>query len=93
MISDGVSLLDFAVSAGLLMLGLATVLSFIRLLLGPSLPDKVVALDQIAILMVGIIALFTIQSGEPAFLDAAIVLALIAFLSTVTFARYIERRS
>jgi multicomponent Na+:H+ antiporter subunit F len=72
-------------------LALAMMLAFLRLVRGPSLPDRVVALDLIAVIAVGMIAVVQIQTHEPMLLDSAIVLALIAFLSTVAFARYLER--
>lgn len=75
----------------LFMLSLALILAFIRLVLGPTLPDRVVALDLIAILSVGIIADYDIATNNTVFLDIATVLALIAFLGTVAFARYVER--
>jgi multicomponent Na+:H+ antiporter subunit F len=74
-------------------LGVALFLAFIRLVRGPTLPDRVVALDLITILAVAIITLYAIATNERILLDAAIVLALVTFLSTVAFARYIERRS
>ncbi len=72
--------------------GVGILLAVIRLVLGPTLPDRVVALDLITILAVGITAAYSVTTGEAAFLDAAIVLALIAFLGTVAFAYYIEKR-
>lgn len=72
-------------------MSVALVLAFIRLVRGPNLPDRVVALDLIAYLAIGFIATYTIVSEQQAFLDAAITLALVAFLGTVAFARYIER--
>ena len=74
------------------MLTLALFLTFYRLILGPSLPDRVVALDLIAAITVGFIAVHAIDTGERVFLDAAIVVALITFLGTVAFAQYLERR-
>ncbi len=74
------------------MLLVALFLAFLRLARGPSLPDRVVALDMISILTVSIVATYDITENEPAFLDAAIVLALISFLGTVAFAYYVERR-
>ncbi|MGB7949430.1 MAG: cation:proton antiporter [Candidatus Binatia bacterium] len=71
---------------------LAMFLAFIRLVRGPSLPDRVVALDLITIQIAAFLAVDTIATGQTVFLDAAIVLALIAFLGTVAFARYLERR-
>jgi multicomponent Na+:H+ antiporter subunit F len=75
------------------MLSIALFLAFVRLVRGPSLPDRVVALDLIAVLSVGFIAMYALDTKQPIFLDAAIVLALIAFLGTIAFARYLERRA
>ena len=66
--------------------------AFVRLVRGPSLPDRVVALDLIALLLVGVLVISSIASAEPAMLRAAVVVALLAFLGTVAFARYLERR-
>lgn len=76
----------------LAMLVLALILAFSRLARGPSLPDRVVAFDVMTATAAGILAVNTIAARQAVFLDAAIVLALIAFLSTVAFARYLERR-
>ena len=71
----------------------ALFLAFIRLARGPSLPDRVVALDLMSVITVGIIATYAIDVDQRVFLDAAIVVALIAFLGTVAFAQYVERRA
>ena len=86
------SVLDGAVALASVMLTLSVVLAFIRLLRGPSLPDRVVAFDLMTSLAVGIMALYSIATEETVFLDVAIVLALISFLGTVAFARYLEQR-
>jgi multicomponent Na+:H+ antiporter subunit F len=83
--------LAVAVAFALLLGGMG--LSLWRLVIGPSLPDRVVALDMMTLLMVAFTALFAIASGEDAFLDIAISLALVAFLATVALARYAQRRS
>ena len=90
MLSDG-SLLTWAVDISFVVLMASMVLAFVRLARGPSLPDRVVALDLITILAVAFSALFAISADEQAFLDVAIALALIAFLATVAFARFAER--
>ncbi|WP_424969455.1 monovalent cation/H+ antiporter complex subunit F [Dinoroseobacter sp. S76] len=69
----------------------ALVLSTIRLLRGPTLPDRVVALDLISILLVAMLTLFALSSEVEAYLDAALVLALVAFLGTVALARFVLR--
>jgi multicomponent Na+:H+ antiporter subunit F len=62
----------------------------LRVMRGPSLPDRVVALDLVGLLAVSVISVAAIATQKPVLLDAAIALALIAFLSTVAFARFIE---
>lgn len=74
------------------MLSAALFLAFARLVRGPSLPDRVVALDLMGTLAVGVIAVQAIQAGQPVSLDVAIVVALIVFLGTAAFAQYLERR-
>jgi multicomponent Na+:H+ antiporter subunit F len=88
----GVTLLEGAVTLGLAMTGVAMFLAFARLVRGPSLPDRVVALDLIGVIAVGVIAAYDILTEQPVLLDAATVVALVAFLGTVAFAQYVERR-
>lgn len=70
---------------------LAFLLAFVRLVRGPSLPDRVVALDLMASLAMGFIATYAVATDEPLYVDLAVVLALIAFLGTVAFAHFIEK--
>jgi multicomponent Na+:H+ antiporter subunit F len=85
-------LLTASATIALGMCGLALVLTGVRLALGPSLPDRVVALDLIGVISVGVIACYDLVTEQPVLLDAATTVALVAFLGTVAFARYVERR-
>lgn len=76
----------------LIMLGTSLLLAFVRLVRGPSLPDRVVALDLIAIISVAVVIVLDVQTDLAVFLDAAIVVALVGFAGTIAFARYLERR-
>ncbi len=73
------------------MLCLAMALAFIRLVKGPMLPNRVVALELIASIVVGFIAAYSVLTGVDDFIDVAIVMALLAFLAAIGFARYLER--
>ena len=75
----------------LTMLAAAACLTFIRLLKGPTLPDRVVAIDLIGVLMVCILVVTAAATGQQAFLDVGMVVALISFVGTVVYSRYIER--
>lgn len=71
---------------------LSVVLVFVRFFKGPSLSDRVVSLDLLITIGIGIIAIYSIVAGQPTFLDMATILALVAFLSTVAFSYYLEKR-
>ncbi|MCA1734263.1 MAG: pH regulation protein F [Acidobacteria bacterium] len=74
------------------MLGVSLLLAFVRLVRGPSLPDRVVALDLIAVIAVALVVVLDIQANLVIFLDAGIVVALVGFVGSIAFARYLERR-
>jgi len=75
----------------LIVLVIAVSLAFLRLVLGPSLPDRVVALDLVATLLVGIIAVSAIETGDVIFLRVAMVVALFNFIGTIGFCWYLQR--
>jgi multicomponent Na+:H+ antiporter subunit F len=74
------------------MLLLAFFLAFWRLVKGPSLPDRVVVLDLIASLVIGITLAITFLSGEKVYLNVAVMIALITFMGTVAFAIYLKKQ-
>ncbi|MCL1629378.1 MULTISPECIES: monovalent cation/H+ antiporter complex subunit F [Roseinatronobacter] len=78
------------ISLFLILLGLAVAL--IRLVKGPSLADRVVALDMMTVTIISFCGVYAVFMDEPSFLDVAIVLALVGFLATVALARYAEKR-
>ncbi len=87
-----IGFLDLCVYIGFVMVMAALAVGFVRLALGPSLADRVVALDMMTITIIVFCGLYAIYTGDASFLDVAIVLALIGFLATVALARYAERR-
>ena len=91
MTETGGSLLQTVAMLSLGMLSLALFFALIRLAKGPSLPDRVMALDLMGSIVVGMIGVYCIVIEDAEFLDAGIVLALIGFLSTVAFAKFIEK--
>ena len=84
-------ILEHCCQVALGVIGLSLLLALYRLLRGPTLPDRIVAVDMLSFLVIAYIAVLVVSSKNAAFLDAASTLALITFLSTAAFARYIER--
>ena len=73
------------------LLGGALLLAVGRLLRGPTLPDRVIALDLISTLVVGIICMCALVFDQPVYMRDALVLAVVSFLGTVAFAYYVAR--
>jgi multicomponent Na+:H+ antiporter subunit F len=71
---------------------LSVVLVLIRFFKGPSINDRIVALDLMITIGIGIIAIYSIISNQSTFMDIALIFALIAFLSTTAFSYYLEKR-
>jgi multicomponent Na+:H+ antiporter subunit F len=86
------------VSLGSWVLGLAgtilsagMVLAFIRMVIGPTLADRVVAVDALATMAIGALVLMAIGTNTPLMLDIALAIALVVFLGTIAMAMTIER--
>ncbi len=85
-------MLEIITQTALVTLGVALLIAVIRLVKGPTLPDRIVAMDLIGVLVVGLIVVLAASTRVPATLDAAIVIALVGFVGTVAYATYVERR-
>lgn len=67
------------------------VFAFIRLVQGPSLADRVVAMDALATMAVGALVLVSVVTGQAILLDIALAMALVIFVGTIALAMTIER--
>ncbi len=84
--------LNFATQGALVMIMVGLAVAFIRLAKGPSLADRVVALDMMTVTIISFCGVYAVLVEDSSFLDVAIVLALVGFLATVALARYAEKR-
>lgn len=85
--------LESIITYGILpVLSISMLMIFIRLFKGPSLIDKVIALDLLVIVGIGIFSAYAILTDKSMIVDITLILALIAFLSTIAFAFYYERK-
>jgi len=73
-------------------LTVSVVLVFLRLLKGPDIVDRVIALDLIITIGIALITAYSIRSGQAILLDVAMILALIAFLGTIAFSFYLDKQ-
>lgn len=84
--------MKLAIDISLAILVLAFLLIIIRIVRGPTLPDRILALDMLVAVGIGFIAVIGIKTGFFLYIDVAIALGLIGFLATVAFARYVLAR-
>lgn len=78
-----------SISLALFMLAIALLL--FRVVVGPSMPDRAIALDTIGVNLISSIALVSILLNTKAFLEAILILGILAFIGTIAFSKYIER--
>jgi multicomponent Na+:H+ antiporter subunit F len=84
---------DVLVDTAVFLICAAFFIALVRVVRGPTLPDRVVAVDLIGVSAVCLMVVAAAGSKEPAFLDAAVVITLLGFLGTIAYARYAERRT
>lgn len=84
--------IDWSTLISLVLLGLALLVSLVRIVVGPTLSDRILALDLLTVVAMGFVGAIAIRTGLWLYLDIAIALALLGFLATVALARYILLR-
>lgn len=84
-------MIQFLLVASLILFGIAIAITLIRVIIGPSLHDRVLSLDIIGVQLVSTFAIISVVLETPAFLEVILVLAILAFISTISFTKYMER--
>lgn len=84
-------MIEIAMSIALVCFGLALLMNLVLLWRGPDLPDRVLAVDTMVINIIALIVLYGIRSGNGLNFEAAVLLAMTGFVSTVAFCRYMLR--
>lgn len=84
-------MIDLALDIAFGSIGLAMLLALWRLVRGPDLPDRILALDTMYINAVAFIVLLGIRTGSAVYFEAALLIALFGFVATVALARYLAR--
>ena len=85
-------MIEIATTVALILLGLAMIAAIVRIIVGPTLADRILGLDTITVLSVGVIGVFAVRTGLYLYTDIAVAIALVGFLSTAAFARYLLSR-
>ena len=86
------ALVGTAVVASMVLVGLAMLMALVRLLRGPTVPDRVLALDTLYVATIAQLILFGMHLGTAIYFEVALILAMLSFVSTVVLSKYVIRR-
>ena len=84
-------MIDTILSIALFLFIFAILLALYRIIKGPSMPDRVVALDMIGVNLISGVAVFSVVLQTHAFLEVILIVGILAFISTIALARFVER--
>ena len=85
-------MIAITVTLSIYAIALALAMSLWRLLRGPTLPDRILALDTVSINTIALLVLYGIRVGSMVYFEAALVIAMLGFVSTVALSKYVMRR-
>ena len=86
-------MIETATTVCLVLLGIAILLILIRIIRGPTLADRILGLDTLTLLGVGVVGVISVRTGVLAYVDVAVALAFVSFVSTAALSRYLQTRS
>ncbi|MBS4218232.1 Na(+)/H(+) antiporter subunit F1 [Bacillus sp. FJAT-49711] len=84
-------MIEVMLKISLTMFALAIVISLYRIIRGPSIPDRVIAMDMIGVNLISAIAAISILLNTKAYLEVILILGILAFISTIALSKFIER--
>ncbi|KGE86550.1 monovalent cation/H+ antiporter complex subunit F [Phaeodactylibacter xiamenensis] len=86
------SLFTIAAYIAIAIISISTILTLVRFFKGPSLPDRIISLDVFSANLLAVLAIYSVLSEEKAYLNVALIMSLIAFVGTMTFAYYLVQK-
>lgn len=84
-------MITLIIKCALLIYGIAMLCALFRLIKGPSLPDRVIAFDTVGIIIMSSVGILSVLFNTVSYLEAILIIAILAFISTVATSRFIER--
>lgn len=84
-------MIETILSISLILFGVAILITFYRVLFGPTFPDRVIAMDVVGVNLIPAMAIVSVLFKTRAFYDVILVLGILAFISTISFAKFLER--
>lgn len=89
--SAATNLMEIAIIIAFVAAALGQVMAMIRLVIGPNIGDRILALDTMVVNAIALIVMLGISQGTQIYFEAALIIAMLGFVSTVAYARFILR--
>lgn len=86
------SFFNLAAYIGIGLISLSTLLTLIRFIKGPSLPDRIISLDVFSANLLAVLSIYSVLADERSYLNVALIMSLTAFVGTMTFAYYLVQK-
>ncbi|WP_134702882.1 Na(+)/H(+) antiporter subunit F1 [Ammoniphilus sp. YIM 78166] len=79
------------ITLSLVLISLSILGTLYRLFWGPSMPDRVIAVDSVGINIIGLVAIVSVMLNTQAFLEVILLIGILGFIGTISFAKFLER--
>ncbi len=89
--TQAVEIMNMAHLMALAVVALSQVIAMVRLVIGPGIADRILALDTMVVNAIGLIVLLGITQGTVVYFEVALLIAMLGFVSTVAYARFVLR--
>ena len=86
-----IDLMNFILIISFVAVVLAQIMSMIRLLIGPTTGDRILALDTMVVNVIALVVLLGISQGTRIYFEVSLIIAMLGFVSTVAYARFVLR--
>lgn len=83
--------MDYALLGAFVVVGLCQIMAMVRVLIGPGTGDRILALDTMVVNAIGLIVLMGLSQGVRIYFEASLIIAMLGFVSTVAYARFVLR--
>jgi len=84
-------MIQIMLTTSLILFSITIAIAVIRIILGPSMPDRVIGLDLIGVNLIATIAVISVMMNTKAFLEVVLILGILSFIGTIAFSKFIER--
>lgn len=84
-------MINTMLTISLVLISITIVIAVLRIILGPSLPDRVLALDVIGVNLIASIAVISVLMNTKAFLEVILILGILSFIGTIAYSKFIMR--